>query len=89
MSAPARSTNVSPSSLVKNTLPSTATGDAENPSRCATPSRPCHRTLPLVRCERGDDARHVVHHVELLAIQNRRRDEWRPARAFPGKMRAA
>ena len=39
---PAPSTNVSPSSFVKNSLPSTATGDAEKPSRWATPSRPCH-----------------------------------------------
>ncbi len=45
---PAFSTNVSPSSLVKNTLPSTATGEAEKPSRRATPSRPCHSALPLV-----------------------------------------
>src|SRR5439155_7108102 len=39
---------VSPSSFVKNTFPSTATGEAENPSRCATPSRPCQIVFPVV-----------------------------------------
>ena len=28
-------------------LPSTATGEAENPSRRATPSRPCHIARPV------------------------------------------
>jgi len=44
---PAVSTNVSPSSLVKNTSPLTATGDAENPSRRSEPSRPWKSTVPL------------------------------------------
>src|SRR4029078_10456474 len=39
-SRPAFTTNVSPSSFVKNSSPLTATGDAEKPSRCATPRRP-------------------------------------------------
>ena len=46
-SGPARSTNVTPSSLVKNTLPSTSTGEAENPSRTARPRRACHSTSPV------------------------------------------
>src|SRR5688572_31477279 len=36
---PASTTNVCPSSLVKYNFPFTCTGDAENPSRIATPSR--------------------------------------------------
>src|SRR5262249_25234596 len=46
-SGPAARTNVSPSSFVKNTFPSTVTGDAEKPSRCASPRRPCHTVLPV------------------------------------------
>jgi len=45
---PAFNTNVSPSSFVKNTLPSAATGEAEKPSRAACPRRPCHITFPVV-----------------------------------------
>src|SRR5262245_3582561 len=45
--APARSTKVSPSSFVKNTLLSTPTGDAEKPSRVATPRRPWNSTSPV------------------------------------------
>src|SRR5205085_5311878 len=45
---PARSTNVSPSSSVKNILSSTATGEAENPSLRAAPSLPCHSTRPVI-----------------------------------------
>src|SRR5687767_3163730 len=43
---PAFSTYVSPSSLVKNTLPSTPTGDAEKPLTATSPRRPCHSSAP-------------------------------------------
>jgi hypothetical protein len=43
---PGFTTNVSPPSLVKKSLPSTATGDAEKPLCTTSPRRPCHSTLP-------------------------------------------
>src|SRR5688572_9572888 len=54
--------------------------------RDAQPSLPQH--LPRHRLERGDDARHVVHHVKLVAIHDWRRHERRPFRAGPRQVRS-
>ena len=56
------------------------------PPRNTQPSLP--QRLAGRRLQRGHDARHVVDHVELLAVEDRRRHERRTARARPREMRA-
>ena len=62
---PACTTNVSPSSLVKNSLSPTATGDAEKPSRIGVAEPILIHELPARGFVDRQDALHVVDQVEI------------------------